>query len=71
MNEGWDQLVEIAQNLCASQKINDDSLKATIKVIVKKIIEADNSLTSEMLEKRAVDIYVEQIVIANRLFTPL
>jgi hypothetical protein len=71
MNEGWDQLVEIAQNLCVSQKINDDSLKATIKDIVKKIIEADNSLTSEMLEKRAVDIYVEQIVIANRLFTPL
>ena len=71
MNEGWDQLVEIAQNLCASNKKNDDSLKATIKVIVKKIIEADNSLTSEMLEKRAVDIYVEQIVIANRRFTPL
>jgi hypothetical protein len=66
MNECWVEFTKFAHNLCTAHKKNDDKLKTTIKDIVKKIIEADSSLTTGLLEKLAVEIYVDQLVIANR-----
>lgn len=66
MNEIWNRFSEIVFNICIAQKKTDESLKSTIKVTIREIIEADKSLTSELVKKKALEIYVEQIVIANR-----
>jgi hypothetical protein len=66
MNEDWKELVEIANTLCTQQIRSDNQLKVKIKLIIKKIRDFDSSLTTELLKKRAVEIYVEQILTVNR-----
>jgi len=66
MNEDWKELVEIANTLCTQQIQSDNQLKVKIKLIIKKIRDFDSSLTTELVKKRAVEIYVEQILTVNR-----